>query len=122
VKESVPGENMEVKQDVTGEFFGLFILFCVLRILFCFCCNYVYFRDLWLLLLMKLLIFLLEVKAQADAMWEQMNKGVSSKVINGFKSKSKSPAKSTPKKRSSVILCRCFVFCFCIAIVFLTIN
>jgi hypothetical protein len=66
---------------------------------------------------MKLLIFLLEVKAQADAMWEQMNKGVSSKVINGFKSKSKSPAKSTPKKRSSVILC----LCFCIAIVFLTI-
>ncbi|XP_045813367.1 craniofacial development protein 1 isoform X2 [Trifolium pratense] len=59
VKESVPGANLEVKQDVT------------------------------------------EVKAQVDAMWEQMNKGVSSKVINGFKSKPKSPAKSTPKKRSS---------------------
>jgi hypothetical protein len=58
VKESVPGANMEVKQDVTGEFFGLLILFCMLRrILFCFCCNYVYFRDLWLLLLMKLLIY-----------------------------------------------------------------
>ncbi|GAU16703.1 hypothetical protein TSUD_199450, partial [Trifolium subterraneum] len=59
VKESVPGANLEVKQDVT------------------------------------------EVKAQVDAMWEQMNKGVSSKVINSFKSKSKSPAKSTPKKRSA---------------------
>ncbi|XP_004508106.1 uncharacterized protein [Cicer arietinum] len=42
-----------------------------------------------------------EVKAQVDAMWEQMNKGVSNKVISSFTSKPKSTAKSTPKKKTS---------------------
>ncbi|XP_024638698.1 craniofacial development protein 1 isoform X2 [Medicago truncatula] len=37
------------------------------------------------------------VKAEVDAIWEQMNKGVSNKVISSFKSK----PKSTAKKRSS---------------------
>lgn len=59
VKEPVPGESLEPKQDVT------------------------------------------EVKAQVDAIWEQMNKGVSNKVISSFKSKPKSTAKTTTKKRSS---------------------
>ncbi|CAK8563842.1 unnamed protein product [Lathyrus sativus] len=43
-----------------------------------------------------------EVKAQVDAMWEQMNKGVSNKVISSFtRSTPKSTSKSNPKKRSS---------------------
>jgi len=59
-----------------------------------------------------MLFVLLEVKAQVDAIWEQMNKGVSNKVISSFKSKPKSTAKTTTKKRSSVIHCPCFVFIF----------
>lgn len=62
-------------------------------------------------------LVLLEVKAQVDAMWEQMNKGVSNKVISSFTSKPKSTSKSNPKKRSSVILC----CCYCLAIVVLTV-
>jgi predicted aspartyl protease len=58
VKEPVPGESLEPKQDVT------------------------------------------EVKAQVDAIWEQMNKGVSNNVISSFKSKPNSTAKTTTKKRS----------------------
>ncbi|KAK7291733.1 hypothetical protein RIF29_07110 [Crotalaria pallida] len=42
-----------------------------------------------------------EVKAQVDAMWEQMNKGVSNKILRNFTSKSSSMAKKTTKKTSS---------------------
>ncbi|KAK7363432.1 hypothetical protein VNO77_05575 [Canavalia gladiata] len=42
-----------------------------------------------------------EIKAQVDAMWEQMNKGVSNKTLNRFTSKSNSAAKKTAKKTSS---------------------
>ncbi|KAI4344736.1 hypothetical protein L6164_011927 [Bauhinia variegata] len=43
-----------------------------------------------------------EIKAQADAMWEQMNKGVSNKTLRSFTSKPNStPKKATKKKTSS---------------------
>ncbi|KAK7264759.1 hypothetical protein RJT34_32369 [Clitoria ternatea] len=42
-----------------------------------------------------------EIKAQVDAMWEQMNKGVSNKILNRFTSKPNSTAKRTAKKTSS---------------------
>ncbi|RDY09329.1 Craniofacial development protein 1, partial [Mucuna pruriens] len=42
-----------------------------------------------------------EIKAQVDAMWEQMNKGVSKKILNRFTSKPNSPPKKTAKKSSS---------------------
>ncbi|KAK7269952.1 hypothetical protein RIF29_22774 [Crotalaria pallida] len=43
-----------------------------------------------------------EVKAQVDAMWEQMNKGVSNKIFRNFTSKSSSMATKTTKKTSSI--------------------
>lgn len=55
------------------------------------------------------LVFLLEIKAQVDAMWEQMNKGVSNKILSSFTSKPKSPPKKTTKKTSSVRPCCCFL-------------
>lgn len=71
-------------------------------------------RDVWFLSwrlivivlnkLADLLLVLVEVKAQVDAMWEQMNKGVSSKTLNSFTNKSTSSAKKTVKKASSVRL------------------
>ncbi|OIV95284.1 hypothetical protein TanjilG_07440 [Lupinus angustifolius] len=42
-----------------------------------------------------------EVKAQVDAMWEQMNKGVSNKTLRNFTSTPSSIAKKTTKKTSS---------------------
>ncbi|KAL2338910.1 hypothetical protein Fmac_013356 [Flemingia macrophylla] len=42
-----------------------------------------------------------ETKAQVDAMWEQMNKGVSNKILNRFTSKPNSAPKKTAKKSSS---------------------
>ncbi|KAG4929444.1 hypothetical protein AAZX31_17G036800 [Glycine max] len=42
-----------------------------------------------------------EIKAQVDAMWEQMNKGVSNKTLNKFTSKPNSTSKKTAKKSSS---------------------
>lgn len=42
-----------------------------------------------------------EIKAQVDAMWEQMNKGVSNKVLNRFTSRPNSAPKKTAKKTSS---------------------
>ncbi|CAL0330229.1 unnamed protein product [Lupinus luteus] len=42
-----------------------------------------------------------EVKAQVDAMWEQMNKGVSNKTLRNFTSTPSSTAKKTTKKTSS---------------------
>jgi len=43
-----------------------------------------------------------EVKAQVDAIWEQMNKGVSNNVISSFKSKPKFTAKTTTKRSSNL--------------------
>ncbi|KAF7836897.1 craniofacial development protein 1 isoform X1 [Senna tora] len=43
----------------------------------------------------------LEIKAQVDAMWEQMNKGVSSKILRSLASKHNSTAKKSAKKASS---------------------
>jgi len=48
-----------------------------------------------------------EIKAQVDAMWEQMNKGVSNKVLTRFTSRPNSAPKKTAKKTSSVRHCRC---------------
>ncbi|KAE9601526.1 hypothetical protein Lal_00040664 [Lupinus albus] len=42
-----------------------------------------------------------EVKTQVDAMWEQMNKGVSSKTLRNFTCTPSSTAKKTTKKTSS---------------------
>ncbi|KAG5023718.1 hypothetical protein AAZX31_07G215200 [Glycine max] len=42
-----------------------------------------------------------EIKSQVDAMWEQMNKGVSNKTLNRFTSKPNSAPKKTAKKTSS---------------------
>ncbi|TKY54287.1 Craniofacial development protein 1 [Spatholobus suberectus] len=42
-----------------------------------------------------------EIKAQVDVMWEQMNKGVSNKILNRFTSKPNSAPKKTAKKSSS---------------------
>lgn len=42
-----------------------------------------------------------EIKAQVDAMWEQMNKGVSNKILNRFTSKPISAPKKAAKKSSS---------------------
>ncbi|XP_027915477.1 craniofacial development protein 1 isoform X1 [Vigna unguiculata] len=42
-----------------------------------------------------------EIKAQVDAMWEQMNKGVSNKVLTRFTSRPNSAPKKTAKKTSS---------------------
>lgn len=42
-----------------------------------------------------------DVKARVDAMWEQMNKGISSKNFKDLLKKSHSPVNKTPKKASS---------------------
>lgn len=44
---------------------------------------------------------LIDVKARVDAMWEQMNKGISSKNFKELLKKSHSPVNKTPKKASS---------------------
>lgn len=54
-----------------------------------------------------MILVLLEIKAQVDAMWEQMNKGVSNKTLNKFTSKPNSTSKKTAKKSSSVSPCCC---------------
>ncbi|XP_028801829.1 craniofacial development protein 1-like [Neltuma alba] len=42
-----------------------------------------------------------EIKAQVDAMWQNMNKGVSSKILRSIVSKHNSTAKKTAKKTST---------------------
>ncbi|KAK7388044.1 hypothetical protein VNO78_22846 [Psophocarpus tetragonolobus] len=42
-----------------------------------------------------------EIKAQVDAMWEQMNKGVSNKILNRFTSKPNSAPKKAAKMKPS---------------------
>lgn len=57
-----------------------------------------------------MLLVLPEIKAQVDAMWEQMNKGVSNKILRNFTSKPNFTAKKTAKKASSVRPFCCFLF------------
>lgn len=60
-----------------------------------------------------MLFVLPEIKAQVDAMWEQMNKGVSSKILRSMANKHNSPPKKTEKKTSSVSSFWHFLlFCF----------
>ncbi|KAG5038796.1 hypothetical protein JHK82_019619 [Glycine max] len=75
VKEPVIGSSLEAKQDDTGE---VLASICMLK-----------------------LLFVVEIKSQVDAMWEQMNKGVSNKTLNRFTSKPNSAPKKTAKKTSS---------------------
>ena len=50
---------------------------------------------------------LLEIKAQVDAMWERMDKGVSNKILRRFTSSPNSTGKKSTKKTSSVRLSSC---------------
>lgn len=55
-------------------------------------------------------IFILtEIKARVDAVWEQMNKGMSSKTLNDLLKKPSSTVNKTSKKSSAV---RNFFFYF----------
>lgn len=52
---------------------------------------------------------LVEIKARVDAVWEQMNKGMSSKTLNDLLKKPSSTVNKTSKKSSAV---RNFLFLF----------
>ena len=45
---------------------------------------------------------MLEIKARVDAMWEQMNKGVSSKTLKGLSTKRSPVVNKNSKKPSNV--------------------
>ena len=53
--------------------------------------------------------FLPEIKAQVDAMWHNMNKGVSSKTLRSIVSKHNSTAKKTAKNKSTVSSSFCHI-------------
>lgn len=48
------------------------------------------------------LFILIEIKARVDAMWEQMDKGMSSKTLNSLLKKPSSTVNKTSKKSSAV--------------------
>lgn len=56
-------------------------------------------------------LVLIDVKARVDAVWEQMDKGISNKNFKDLLKKSHSPANKTPKKASSdVRISSCSLF------------